>query len=464
VLFRYLAQGGWRWWLLGAFSSSLVLLAHPTSPMVVVPAAVASYVYAIASGIARSTPMPRSRHFGLWFIGVTALALNVFWWLPGIWLWSTAGPSGFVFAHPESLSSRLCKIFYMAPPGRPEPPAESALWVTGLFGLIVVARAKPFQATTAAGFIAGGFLWGYLAGPFRSLDFLQPGRQTYAFYSGLALVAGVGLTAAVTWSFQRHWMFGIVVALVIAATLVGWLGDRLDRSLRAHLNPLQPMLSSRPSPQLQWIVSRLKKYMRPGERLLYEEGGFDVRGLQDPFQYGYQHGRYSGLIPHLAPGVEVIGGPYLHAALKTNFTQFGEGRLFGKKDWTEADFRRYAKLYRPSAILCWTPKSIQFCVDHPDLFQIVEERGSLLLGRVVGYGGDAIRGIAEVHAEPGTLRVRALSGDLDGLAVLRYHFVPCLRSTPSVPLVPVYLEDDPVPFIGIRPNPYEVIIEMGFPP
>ena len=70
----------------------------------------------------------------------------------------------------------------------------------------------------------------------------------------------------------------------------------------------EPFLSSHPSPRLLWVVDRVRRYVQPGERLLYEEGGKDLPGVPDPFQGG----RFSGLLPERT-GVEVIGGPYLHA-------------------------------------------------------------------------------------------------------------------------------------------------------
>ena len=110
-------------------------------------------------------------------------------------------------------------------------------------------------------------------------------------------------------------------------------------------------------------------------------------GVPDPFQGG----RFSGLLAR-AHGVEVIGGPYLHASLKTNFTQFGEGKLFGKPTGTATDFVRYAKLYRPSAILCWSPHARRFCRENPDLVKVLEDDGTVLIGRVVGFRGGFHRG------------------------------------------------------------------------
>ena len=65
----------------------------------------------------------------------------------------------------------------------------------------------------------------------------------------------------------------------------------------------EPFLSSRPTPILRWLAARIPQTVQPGERLLYEEGGFAVPGLVEPFG----EGRYSGLIPFFAP---VIGAPY----------------------------------------------------------------------------------------------------------------------------------------------------------
>ena len=113
-------------------------------------------------------------------------------------------------------------------------------------------------------------------------------------------------------------------------------------SLHNRLWTGDTFLSSRPSLRLRWVVQQVARHLQPGDRLLYEESGKDLPGVPDPFQGG----RFSGLLPDRT-GVELIGGPYLHAALKSNFTQFGEGKLCGKANWTRGGFRPVRQTVRP---------------------------------------------------------------------------------------------------------------------
>ena len=269
------------------------------------------------------------------------------------------------------------------------------------------------RAAGLGGFVGAGFFWGYLAGGFRSLDFLQPGRHTYAFYTGLCLASGLGVAEVCTrlkaGAGGRLDRWAIVGAILIGLRLFGpslesSLGSRLGgfslaRPFGSRADRREPFLSSRPTPRLLWVVDRVKRHVRPGERLLYEEAGFGLPGIADPFDGG----RFSGLLPERT-GVEVLGGPYLHASLTTNFTQFGEGKLFGKADWGRDHFVRYARLYRPAAIVCWSPHARAFCRSNPDLDpRSSTTTASVLIGRVLGFEGDAIEGTAEVRGDPGAV-------------------------------------------------------------
>jgi hypothetical protein len=537
VFARFLAQGGASNWMLAALLTSLAFLVHLTTAMEIVPAAAMVYlarasrrgaflngsilialiaapfiewvpltetqlwtiVVAYAALVvvlmqvwdrsARRRAMARGQgqptgepalgrkltplgHLTLWAIPVVVLAVNSFWWLPGIWLAKTKGPSDFTFKHDEGVLLRLGQIFST------EAPIECALIAAGLPGMFMLLRRDRILGWACLGFAAAAFAWGYVAGLSRSLDFLQPGRHTYAFYLALAVSAGIMLQEL----FKRlrggphaldRWV--MIGAIVIGVRIIGYPGG-FSTFASMHGWFTSSILSSRPTQRAQWIVDCVTRHLKPGQRLLYEEGGFaveikDERGavierLSDPFQGG----RLSGILPERT-GVQLIGGPYLHASLQTNFTQFGEGRLCGKKNWTKQDFIRYAKLYGPSAILCWTPHARQFCAENTDVVEILETKTfkeneidrmsvTLIFARLKGFEGDFLEGSGRVEAASGVLRLYDLTPGLDGTVVLRYHSVPYLRARPEVAIEQEFREDDPVPFIRLRLPPGTSNVEL----
>jgi hypothetical protein len=453
---RFLERRSVAAWGVATALLSFAVLVHLTTAMVAAPAALIGYVAASRRREA-ATALTWRTHAAVWLMPVVVLAVNAFWWLPGVFLVSTKGDSSFAFSHSgENVLERLTHILWT------EAPIETILLAAGLPGLWLLARRFAVSGLALSGFCGAGLAWGYLAGAVGSLDFLQPGRHTFALYSGLSIAGAVALDEALR-RLRPSPSVGLAGWAIVGLFLLGIriLGPSLWDSVRIHLRAGEPFLSSRPSARLLWVVERVRRLVKPRERLLYEESGKDLPGIPDP----YRHGRFSGLLPGRI-GVELIGGPYLHAALTTNFTQFGEGKLFGRANWDRDFFVRYARLYRPAAILCWSPHARAFCRSNPDLIRILEDDGTLLIGRVEGFGGDTIRGRARVEASPGRLRVTDIAPDLDGSVVLRYHFVPCLMTRPSVACEPEFLEEDPVPFIRLRPSPgiRDVELKMAFPP
>jgi hypothetical protein len=81
----------------------------------------------------------------------------------------------------------------------------------------------------------------------------------------------------------------------------------------------------------------------------------------------------------------------------------------------------------------------------------VEDDGTVLIGRVLGFEGDFIEGGGQVEVSSGRIRISDMTPGLDGSVLLRYHFVPYLKASPSVVIEPEKREDDPVPFIRLRP-------------
>jgi len=459
---RFVDLGGFGRWAAAALLASLAFLMHLTAGMLVAPAGALAYVGVWVARRRRGEGLPIGRHLGVWSVPVVVLALNAFWWAPALWLSGTKGDSGFAFVHPEGSLARIVQLFTS------EAPAELILIGLGLPGLVVLASKGLGRGLALAGVAAAGWFWAYTAADFRALDFLQPGRHTFALYSALALASGAAGAAAVERLRPAPGASGAAAVrldrwAVVAAALIGvrLLGTPTVASVRSRVLAEPTFLSAQPPPRFFWVLKRFQENVKPGERVLYEEGGEDVPGAPDPFGGG----RFSGLLPWKT-GAELIGGPYLRAALRTNFTQFGGGRLFGREGWDRAFFERYARLYRPRYMLCWTPHARRFCRENPDLATVLDDDGTLLFARIEGFGGDAIRGSATVEATPGKLVVRDMVPDLDGRVMLRYHSVPSLRAQPAAQVDAESAEDDPVPFIRVRPaaGASEVTLEMAPPP
>lgn len=456
LLARFLSLGGWKHWLFALAASSFAFLLHVTAAMLLAPVGAILYLSAWFAA-RRGNRSLGWRHLGLWLIPIGVLLLNSFWWLPGYWLMATRGESGFVFVHRESVWQRFVQVALI------EPNAQALLVALLVPGFLILVREHRNAAFSILGFALAGVGWGYLAGAARALDVFQPGRHTYALYAAATLAAGIALDAAAQRLSRcdRRFRLAVIFGVVLVATR--YFAPDLIVKTRSRLG-FRPgstaFLRNEDPAGLEWVVSRIRRHVAPGGRVLYEEGGFSSRGVDDVFRGG----RYSGLLPYLA-GVEVLGGPYLHVALQTNFTQFGEGKLFGKTDWGREHFVRYARLYRPSAIVCWSPHARAFCRDNRDLIRVLEDDGVVFIGEVRGFPGATIEGSANVRAEIGRLRITPAAGQVDDRIVLRYHSVPYLKSMTPVRLESVHLEDDPAPFIAIRPDSDgEIVLELDTPP
>jgi len=454
---RYLRRGGIGRCSGATLLLALTLLVHVTSVLIVAPAVLAGCL-----GMAKGERGRFTRSMvALWIVPIVAVAMNAFWVLPASWLRSTRAQGASFLTHSgpgDPFWWRLSKIVTEG------PPIQSVSLGLGLIGLVALWRRDRVAASSLLGFAGSGLAFGYLAGMTPALDFLQPGRQTHALYTASAVLAGVGfaeLAALIVATKSR----GIIVTACIAVSLIGGraFGPDLARTITRKLghSGQRPFLTSEPRPGFSTIVATLREITRPGDRIFYEEYGKTFKGEPDPF-FG---GRYSGLLPRMV-GVEVVGGPYLYVGIDTNFSQIGEGKFFGVEGWDRESFERYAEIYRPSAIVCFSLEARKFCLANPDLVKVVSHRENILIGRVDGYPGPAIRGQAKVVAEPGRLTVSEMRPGLDRLVVLRYHVVPGMRCRPDMPIVAVLQADDPVPFVALKPGPgqTEAVLDIGFPP
>ncbi len=266
LLARYVERGGSGLWLAATAASALAVMVHVTTVTI---RSCRPSRHGLFGGDPRGATgrgaAPASRHMGLLSIASTVLLVNAFWWVPGVWLASAKGPSDFVFSHPEPVLGRLWELVFR------EVEIQAVLVAGGLVGLAAIARRDRVMAAAIGGFAAARFFWGYLAGGSRALDFLQPGRHTYAFYTSASLLAGLGFSevrARLRRGKTRLDAWVTAGALPVAVRLFGPpLADRV----RLTLGGPEPFLTSRPPARLLWLVDRLKAHEARGERLLCGE-------------------------------------------------------------------------------------------------------------------------------------------------------------------------------------------------
>jgi hypothetical protein len=199
------------------------------------------------------------------------------------------------------------------------------------------------------------------------------------------------------------------------------------------------------------LATLLREKTDDSARILFEDHG---RGAFDPFS-GVNP---SALLPLFAPG-QYIGGPYLYTALKSNFTQCGDGNYFGHpvQSVDIATFERYATLYNIRWVVVWSRPMTRLARSNPDRFRPLAKLGYMEVFELTCESNWAVVGSARVVARPDRLEVsEAVTGTGETL-VLSYHWIPTLRS--SATLRPVYLEDDPVPFIAVDAAPRQFVIE-----
>ncbi len=418
VCVGWLENGGIGRWLGMTALLAATTLTHFTALMVLVPAAFAAWLLA-ASKFRKA--------LGGLASGLIAAGVNAFWWWPGVVLAATKGESAFAFAHPEGVIKRLGQIFWT------EAPAEALLLLGLGAGLPLMFKQGRVAAAGLAGFAAAGFFWGYGAGAFRSLDFLQPGRHTYAAYSACAVITSFAIVAVVTTLRKKSLATAVGTIFGMAGVTVRLFGPGLLAVHGMWTTPGTAPLDSKPPAAYELIRNTLKGRVSPTDRVLYEEGGFGPDF--------FRGGRYSGVLARDL-GVEFLGGPYLHAALTTNLAQFGEGKLAGRENWDGAWLETVRKRYGLTWIVCWSDKARAVLDADPNRFEVVLRDGPLRIARLKGAtaqeppvapsiplaGAEFVDG--PIVARPGqiVIPVRPSAGTaVDREVILRYHWSPNLN-------------------------------------
>jgi hypothetical protein len=153
----------------------------------------------------------------------------------------------------------------------------------------------------------------------------------------------------------------------------------------------------------------------------------------------------------LHTGRQLLGGPYGSILMASKFTLFVTGnrpvifeRLLEKM--SEEEFGKYMELYNVSRIAVTSSRSAVCLRQFRTVLSEELPVGEYRIFKVNRPSTWFAQGGGEVTASLDRIEILGASR---GTLVLKYHWLSTLKTVPSVPMKPVHLMDDPVPFIEI---------------
>jgi hypothetical protein len=197
------------------------------------------------------------------------------------------------------------------------------------------------------------------------------------------------------------------------------------------------------------LINWLRENTDSSGRLLHEE--------TDRRSHQYYGSHMAALVP-LYTGRELAGGPAPHALLKHNFLRFIAGTFRGRPiSETDPDsLSHYLWLYNVRWVLCWSAASKAYFA-RLDMVDHVSDYDKFSLYRFTGSPSYFLKGTGQIVASRNRIELRDLIADQDSV-IIKYHWLESLRADPPSTIEPVYVLDDPVPFISIADPPAHLVI------
>ena len=271
----------------------------------------------------------------------------------------------------------------------------------------------------------------------------QPLRFKVPLDLFLALGAAYGATA---WLTAPRALRPRLVPALLGCGLVTFVINLAQTELTGRLQ-----LRSRFIPELSAIVEWVKRETPSDARLLFEESG-------DETGFVYDRAYLSSFIPYLT-GRQLIGGPINLYNDRHHFAEFHSGKMFKRdpRSFSDEELRNYLRLYNIGAAVAFDPASIRRLQSIPGLATIEERIGPIYLMKINQPSSWFVAGDGKVRADFNRLELSELRGND---VVLKFHWIEGLTATPSTPIEPVKIADDPIPFIKLVHPPSHVILRV----
>lgn len=158
-------------------------------------------------------------------------------------------------------------------------------------------------------------------------------------------------------------------------------------------------------------------------------------------------------------------GPYYFSAFLPMYNETGQLldqiMLFSTDldEMTPARLQDYFDLYNVKWVMALSDIAVGFFDQMPGYLTRVATFNQVVLYQVDRAPSFFEQGNGRVKVLPNRLILEGLSGEE---VVLRYHWIETLRTDPETPIEPIYLLDDPVPFIRLVAPPESLVIYNGY--
>jgi hypothetical protein len=397
------------------------------------------------------------RNLLIWTVGAAALSIlvNLPWLAPAFDHRSDDVASAIVDQLPlfTSIDSFAFLKDYLGPTGywtfRPslsEKGFRLMLLLLGSWGTWKLLRS---DNRTAGVMLASAWIVLFLLAYFGSLIPLVKSWQPLRFKVPLDLFLALAASYIVAFRLARRSLTSrsYVLPILAACGLLAFLVNLFATETRAKM-----LLRTGLRPELTAIVEWIEKETPVEARVLFEESGDETGFVYD--------GTYlSSFIPHRT-GRQLIGGPINLYNDRHHFAEFHSGKLLKKDIQTLSDeeIRSYFRLYNIGAVVAFHPASIQRLQSVPGLVDMDRRMGALHLMKVNQPLTWFLEGSGKLKASLNRLELSELKGKE---IVLKYHWTKGLSASPPASIVPVKIDDDPIPFIKIIEPPAALTLRIG---
>jgi hypothetical protein len=459
LLYKLFEQFTWKRYCIFVVLSSLMLLMHILSPLIL-------FVPLLILYACNMRTLTFSRHIALLLMALIVLVLNSFWLIPLVQFFQdkTARPENYSFTlqidnllEPVTVYfQQKQSILHRKAPQLNNTFIEVILLLFGIGGLYSLGKERKMKLMLA---LAGGTLFLFAIAYYGShttlFPQLQPQRFTIPLNIFLIIPASISMFLMFQMLFtgrnKRTVCFSAVLMFVL---LVGPVGKPLKAIYSYNLYRLNCEFP----PPLRELLNCLETTTSREGRILLEDSEFSK---ETP-----QHEYYGGHFPALFP--EQVKREYLCAPrplypIKHSYASFTTGVLFEKKieDYSLQELKERVEIYNVKWIVCWLEQSKKVFNRYPDYLVKKAEIDTFTIYEVNKNPSFFLKGEGVVKSDYNRLALSQLAA-ADDEVIISYHWMKGLQSNPARKLERVFVGNDPIGFIRIIDPPHSLVISNKY--